>query len=134
MIKCKIIINYVYSRETSKIETNEEVATVQEEEQKEEGEENKDENKEIIVHIAGAVKTEGVIFLQEGDRINVAIDKAGGVTEEADMSKVNLAYQVEDGMKIYIPKKGEQMEEENQEYIVKENSSNEKNTNKTRKN
>ncbi len=117
-----ILINYVYSKETSKIEPNEEITTAQED-AKEEQEKEEQEPKEIVVHIAGAVNTEGIIFLQEGDRVNAAIDKAGGATEEADMSKVNLAYEVEDGMKIYIPKKGEQVEEENQEYLIQENTS-----------
>ena len=32
-----------------------------------------------------------------------AIDAAGGLTEDADMSKINLAYVLEDGVKIKIP-------------------------------
>jgi len=59
--------------------------------------------KMIIVHITGAVKTEGVIELKDGDRIIDAIDKAGGIKEEADLSKVNLAYVLQDGQKLYIP-------------------------------
>jgi len=60
-------------------------------------------SKTIIIHITGAVKTGGVIQLSEGDRIIDAIDKAGGITEDADLSKVNLAYVLEDGQKVYIP-------------------------------
>ena len=61
------------------------------------------EPKTIIIHITGAVKTGGVIHLIEGDRIIDAIDKAGGITEDADLSKVNLAYVLQDGQKVYIP-------------------------------
>ena len=100
-----ILINYVYSKETKKVENTE--LNTYEEENKITEEEAKP--KEIVVHVAGAVKTEGIIFLQEGDRISNAIEKAGGTTEEADMTQVNLATAVEDGMKIYIPKKGENM-------------------------
>lgn len=32
-----------------------------------------------------------------------AIEKAGGQTEQASLKNVNLAYQLEDGQKIYIP-------------------------------
>ena len=32
-----------------------------------------------------------------------AINGAGGKTEEADMSKINLAYVIEDGSQIYVP-------------------------------
>ena len=61
------------------------------------------ESKTIIVHITGSVKVAGVISLKEGDRIIDAIDKAGGITEDADLSKVNLAYVLQDGQKVYIP-------------------------------
>lgn len=42
--------------------------------------------------------------------------EAGGLNEQADITNINLAYPVEDGQKITIPKKGEQM----QEYITEE--------------
>ncbi len=38
-----------------------------------------------------------------GDRIINAIELAGGVTEKADLSKVNLAFILSDGNKIRIP-------------------------------
>ena len=57
----------------------------------------------IIVHITGAVKTPGIVKLEEGSRIEDAINKAGGLTEDADITKVNLAYILEDGIKIKIP-------------------------------
>ena len=38
-----------------------------------------------------------------GDRIINAIEAAGGVTEKADLSKVNLAFVLSDGNKIRIP-------------------------------
>lgn len=57
----------------------------------------------IIVHITGAVRNWGVIELPINSRIADAIEKAGGLTEDADISNVNLAYVLEDGMKIKIP-------------------------------
>ena len=57
----------------------------------------------IKVYIIGQIKTNGVIELEYGSRIEDAIIIAGGPTEIADLSKVNLAYQLEDGQKIYIP-------------------------------
>lgn len=41
--------------------------------------------------------------MNEGARIIDAINGAGGKTEEADMSKINLAYVIEDGSQIYVP-------------------------------
>ena len=62
-----------------------------------------DEKNMIVVHITGAIKTPGIVKLEEGSRIEDAINKAGGLTEDADISKVNLAYILEDGIKIKIP-------------------------------
>lgn len=62
-----------------------------------------DEKDMIIIHITGAVKTPGIVKLEEGSRIEDAINKAGGLTEDADITKVNLAYILEDGTKIKIP-------------------------------
>ena len=57
----------------------------------------------IIIHVAGAVKKEGIVELEEGMRISDVIEAAGGTTNEADLSKINLAYKVEDGQKVYVP-------------------------------
>ena len=67
--------------------------------------ENFDEKNDIKikVYITGEVKNQGVIELEEGARIADAIEKAGGKTEQANLKNVNLAYQLEDGQKIYIP-------------------------------
>lgn len=66
--------------------------------------EEQDEAKDkIIVYITGEVQNEGVIELEYGSRISNAIEKAGGITEEANLKNVNLAYELEDGQKIYIP-------------------------------
>ena len=61
----------------------------------------------IKVHISGAVNNEGLIELEENSRIADAIEKAGGVKENACMEEVNLAYLLEDGMKIKIATKEE---------------------------
>lgn len=65
--------------------------------------EDEKDNTKIKVYITGEVKNQGVIELEEGDRIADAIEKAGGQTEQASLKNVNLAYQLEDGQKIYIP-------------------------------
>ena len=73
-------------------------------------EEKEEEIDEIIkVYITGEVNNEGVIELPQGSRIVDAIDKAGGKTEKADLKNVNLAYELEDGQKIYIPNKDDNL-------------------------
>lgn len=61
------------------------------------------EDKEIIIHITGAVKNQGIVKIKEGSRISDVIDIAGGINDKADLSKINLAYIVQDGQKIYVP-------------------------------
>ena len=56
-----------------------------------------------MVHITGCVENEGIVVLEEGERIADAIEKAGGATLDANMSNVNLAYKLKDGQKLYIP-------------------------------
>lgn len=68
-------------------------------------------NNQIIVHVTGEVKKQGIVYLQEGARVADAIEKAGGETKEADLSQINLAYQLQDGQKIYVPNKNEKITE-----------------------
>lgn len=71
----------------------------------EEKSEKKDEL--LIVHVSGSVKRAGVYQLEKDKRIIDAIEKAGGLLDEADSDALNLAEKIKDGMKIYVPKKGE---------------------------
>lgn len=88
----------------------------------------KEEENKIIVHISGQVANPGVISLKEGARVIDAIKEAGGLTNEADISKVNLAYILADAQKIYIPNINEKketsiIEEGSKEQIVTGESS-----------
>ena len=67
------------------------------------------DNNIIKVHIDGGVQTPGIIELEKGSRIADAIDKVGGITSNASIKNVNLAYVLQDGEKIHIPS----VEEEN---------------------
>lgn len=84
-----------------------------------------EEKKEIVVHITGQVVNEGIVKLEEGSRIIDAIEAAGGATFEANLSKINLAYILEDGMKLYVPSLNDKEEEE---YISSEKTKNSKET------
>lgn len=84
-------------------------------------EQEKRENK-IKVHVAGYVEEEGMVELAEGARIADALEAAGGATLEADLSRVNLAYVLQDGQKIYIPSILEVEEEEEEEEYITEGS------------
>lgn len=61
----------------------------------------------LYIDIKGAVQTPGVYQVQERTRVMDAVQMAGGLTEEADDAKVNLAMLLVDQMVIYVPKVGE---------------------------
>ena len=60
-----------------------------------------------MVHVDGAVLKPGVYELSESARVSDAVSASGGLSDSADMTKVNLAAKVSDGQKIYVPKIGE---------------------------
>lgn len=62
----------------------------------------KEKNK-IVLHITGEVNKPGIIEIDEGSRLADAIEAAGGLTPNANINKINLAYVVQDGQKINIP-------------------------------
>lgn len=66
-------------------------------------EEGLQEAEPVTVHVCGAVKNSGVYSLEAGSRIADAIKKAGGFSDEADETYLNLALRVSDGSKIYVP-------------------------------
>lgn len=78
----------------------------------------------IVVHITGAVKKTGILVLPEGARIADAIRAAEGTTKDADLEEVNLAYTLEDGQKLYIPKKQDKTKIEEKVYITSESGNN----------
>ena len=59
----------------------------------------------IVVHVLGAVQTEGVYSLPPGSRIADAIDAAGGPGPNADLSRLNLAARAPDGARLHVPRK-----------------------------
>ena len=79
-----------------------------------------EKKEKIAVHITGEVKKEGIIYLNQGARIVDAIKEAGGETKQADLSQVNLAYELQDGQKIYIPNKKEKISQ----YITENSGTN----------
>ena len=90
-----------------------EVATVSkdsssEKEVKKEEKEEPLEQDLITVDVKGAVKSPGIYNLPVGSRVHDAVQKAGGLTEEADSKSLNLAQKVSDEALVYVPSKGEE--------------------------
>ena len=124
---------YIYTRdkETKNNEENLDAivnSEITEDESSEEKKESQYSDSTIMVHVSGAVNQEGIVELKEKSRIADAIDKAGGLKDNAYIEKINLAYVLEDGMKIHIPNVNEKTESQNlstdisnnvEEYVTK---------------
>ncbi len=61
----------------------------------------------IVVHVDGAVRRPGVHELAAGSRVVDAVEAAGGLTADADTRRVNLAALLADGVRVWIPRMGE---------------------------
>ena len=60
----------------------------------------------VVVDVSGAVKRPGVYRLTTEDRVEDALERAGGATRRADLSAINRASKLEDGRQILVPTRG----------------------------
>lgn len=63
----------------------------------------------IYVEIKGSIAQPNVYQVAADARINDLVKLAGGLTKDADSRQINLAQPLQDGMSIYVPKKGEDL-------------------------
>lgn len=61
----------------------------------------------VTVHVVGEVESPGVVTLTSGARVDDALEEAGGATDEAELSGVNLARPLVDGEQVVVPGPGE---------------------------
>lgn len=110
------ICYYVYAKEEESmtefdLQDNMEASEIQSKEETKQQEEKYSDDR-IVIHVSGAVNKEGIVELKVNSRISDAIDQAGGIREDASIEEINLAYKLEDGMKIHIPTKQEKQQKE----------------------
>lgn len=74
----------------------------------------------IVVYVTGAVESPDVYVMPQGARVGDVLSLAI-LTEEADPEQLNLAQLLIDGSKIIVPKKGEEIPQQN---VVGEASTN----------
>lgn len=69
----------------------------------------------IAVHVAGNVLKPGVYDLPSDSRVVDAIRLAGGATAISDLNAINLASQLSDGQRVYVPAVGEKVSASSQD-------------------
>ena len=62
----------------------------------------------LMVHVIGQVREPGVVELPVGSRVIDAVHAAGGITEQADPTSLNLARPVQDGEQVWVGAPGEE--------------------------
>ena len=118
------IVYWIYNKNTSYNESNLE-SNILEVASNTDDKDNKDVDENIImVHIIGGVAKPGVVKIKEGGRIEDAIEAAGGLTEDSDISNVNLAYVLDDGVKVKIPTIDDESKETEETYISEDSGKN----------
>ena len=60
---------------------------------------------DVVVDVAGAVRSPGVYRLPAGSRVTDAVERAGGATEKAELDAINLAALLADGQQVVVPTK-----------------------------
>jgi competence protein ComEA len=83
----------------------------------------------VVVHIKGEVKNPDVYTLTNQERVKDAIEKAGGITENADIDSINLAEKLYDSQEIYVPLKGSTQNQHSTSSSSKSSSGKTKNIN-----
>lgn len=73
------------------------------------------EQSSIKVHISGEVVNPGVYSVGKNDRLDDLVKDAGGLSEQADIDRINLALRLEDQMRIIIPNINDRKSEDNKD-------------------
>ena len=58
---------------------------------------------EIAVDVKGAVVAPGMYYLTMGSRVSDAVEKAGGLADNAARDQINLSALLKDGQEIFVP-------------------------------
>lgn len=102
---CITIFGYMISKDNTD-KSSQDIFIESPSDSKKEAEASKEKgNKKIKVEIKGEVKRPDVYAMEEDCIVKDILEKAGGITSDADTGKVNLAQRLRDGMCVVIPGK-----------------------------
>lgn len=59
----------------------------------------------LLIRVSGAVNNPGIIALSVNGTVREAIEKAGGMLPEADISEINLQKKLQKSQSLFVPSK-----------------------------
>ncbi len=62
---------------------------------------------QVTVYVSGAVAKPGVVTMGTAERVEQAVTVCGGALPQADLTNINLAQPLKDGMHIRVPERAE---------------------------
>lgn len=65
------------------------------------------EESSVVVYVSGAVIRPGVVKLAGSDRVEQAVAACGGALPQADLTNINLAQPLSDGMQVRVPERAD---------------------------
>ncbi|HFU4459375.1 TPA: helix-hairpin-helix domain-containing protein [Streptococcus suis] len=83
---------------------------------------------QLVVDVKGAVAKPGLYTLEEGSRVNDAVEAAGGLNSQADPKSINLAQKLSDEAVVYVASKDENVSVVTSTTVSSAMSQEEKNT------
>lgn len=62
----------------------------------------KEEKEYIKIYVVGSVNKPGIVTIEKGQMLYDAVEKAGGLTKEADPNSINMVYELNENIMVYI--------------------------------
>ena len=62
-----------------------------------------EDGRDVVVHVAGAVRKPGVYTMPAGSRVADAVERAGGISGDGSPDAINLAARLSDGQQVVVP-------------------------------
>ena len=93
---------------------------------------NSEKSGTIVVDVVGEVNRPGVHTLSKDARVHEAVEAAGGFTERAAVTGLNMARKLKDGEQVRVPNAEEQAEAQAQDHRINLNTASEEELQKVR--
>ena len=107
LVAVSLVYKYILNDRASGMVIKKEETVTSQEIQESTGESSATEQRTCQIYICGAVNEPGVFEMPCGSILNDAVQLAGGLREDAPAERINLVYELNENISIYIPTREE---------------------------